>query len=259
MADGRLERHRLTADAHLPQHPARERVDRHVVADGVDGPVVGLGQLPGRVGGVGPAGGPLVGRRADRQERLVEVIDRRRYANDLRITMAYLREALRLRTLERPAAVALVLSKTDALFASAEDARKALSDDVLHRALGPLVHLIQQSDRVSDAVIIPTTAFGFGKAVLRGDGGERHEAPGSAEEPFGDEPIWLLKEGESPQPYNLDTLFLWSLLLGLLNQAGPNPAADPELDTVCRMLRDDLEAGDPWLVPLKGGVKLATA
>jgi ribosomal protein S27E len=178
--------------------------------------------------------------------------DRRRYANDLRITMAYLREALRLRTLGQPAAVALVLTKADALFANADEARAALTDDVLHRALGPLVQLIEQSASVSDAAIIPTTAFGFGKAVLHPDATERHEAPGSADEPFGDEPIWLLKEGESPQPYNLDTLFLWSLLLGIMNQGTP----DPKLDKICRMLRDDLEAGDPWLVPLKGGVAL---
>jgi hypothetical protein len=39
--------------------------------------------------------------------------DRRRYANDLRIIAAYLREALRLRTLGRPVAIALVLSKLD--------------------------------------------------------------------------------------------------------------------------------------------------
>ena len=45
---------------------------------------------------------------------------------------------------------------------------------------------------------------------------------------FGDEPIWLLKEGESPQPNNLDTLFLWSLLLGIMNQTEPGAAADPE-------------------------------
>ena len=57
--------------------------------------------------------------------------DRRRYANDLRITMAYLREALNLRTLEQPEAVALVLTKADALFASAEEARAKLTDDVL--------------------------------------------------------------------------------------------------------------------------------
>jgi hypothetical protein len=184
--------------------------------------------------------------------------DRRRYANDLRITLAYLREALRLRTLEAPAAVALVLSKTDALFPSLEAARAALTDAVLLRALGPLVQLIQQSTHVSDAAVIPVTAFGFGKAVLRSEPGDRHDAPGSGDEPFGDEPIWLLKEGESPQPYNLDTLFLWSLLLGLMNQVGEGKKMHPKLDRLCRMLRDDLESGDPWLVPLKGGVKLAT-
>jgi hypothetical protein len=184
--------------------------------------------------------------------------DRRRYANDLRITLAYLRESLRLRTLKEPAAVAVVLSKTDALFPSLERAREALTDAVLLRALGPIAHLIQQSTHVSDAAVIPVTAFGFGKAVLRNDGAERHDAPGSADEPFGDEPIWLLKEGESPEPHNLDTLFLWSMLLGLMNQTGSDAGANPKLDVLCRALRDDLEASDPWLVPLKGGVKLAT-
>jgi hypothetical protein len=183
--------------------------------------------------------------------------DRRRYANDLWITLAYLREALRLRTLKQPTAVALVLSKTDAMFATPAAAREALTEGVLHLALGPLINLIEQSRRVSDAAIIPVTAFGFGKAVMRPDGGDRHEAPGSVEEPFGDEPIWLLKEGESPQPSNLDTLLLWSLLLGMMNQA--DLETNPELDTICRMLRDDLEGGDLWLVPIKGGVSLSTA
>jgi hypothetical protein len=182
--------------------------------------------------------------------------DQRRYANDLRITLAYLREALRLRTLEQPAAVALVLSKTDALFPSLEEARRALTDDVLIRSMGPLVYLLQQSTHVSDAAIVPITAFGFGKAVLRADGTERHDAPGSSDEPFGDEPIWLLKEGETPHPYNLDTLFLWSLLLGLLNQTDPASEVEPERDTLCRLLRDDLESVDPWLLPIKGGIQL---
>ena len=66
--------------------------------------------------------------------------DRRRYANDLRITLAYLREALRLRTPEQPVAVALVLSKIDTLFPDAEEAqgvpdrRRAPEDP---RAAGP--------------------------------------------------------------------------------------------------------------------------
>jgi hypothetical protein len=184
--------------------------------------------------------------------------DRRRYANDLRITMAYLREALRLRTLKRPAAVALVLSKLDVLFDTPGQARAALTEDVLRNALGPLIQLVEQSSRVSDAAILPVTAFGFGKAVRREDGLDRHEAPGSSEEPFGDEPIWLLREGELPAPYNLDALFLWSLLLGLLNQASSDPKVEAEFDAICRMLRDDLETGDPWIVPVKGGVALTT-
>jgi hypothetical protein len=181
--------------------------------------------------------------------------ERRRYANDLRITLAYLREALRLRSLEQPAAVALVLSKVDTLFKDAEEARASLTDDVLRKALGPLVHLIEKSARVSDAAIIPVTAFGFGNAVLSEPGNEREGAPPeSADEPFGAEPIWLLREGLAPHPFNLDALFLWTLLFGLLNQGEHAAAlAESEVAEICGMLREDLSAGDPWLLPLKGG------
>jgi ribosomal protein S27E len=179
--------------------------------------------------------------------------DRRRYAHDLRITGAYLREALRLRTGDHPAAVALILSKADALFHSAAEAQAALNEEVLRKALGPLVHLVEQSPHVSDAAVIPVSAFGFGKAVRQEDGtGRAGLDADTADDPFADEPIWLLREGETPEPYNLDTLFLWSLLLGLLSHAD----LDPELDALCRMLRDDLESSDPWLVPIKGGVVL---
>jgi hypothetical protein len=181
--------------------------------------------------------------------------DRRRYADDLRITLAYLREALRLRRTPQPAAVALVLTKTDVLFPDAAAARGALTDDVLRGALGPLVPLIESSTHVSDAAVFPVTAFGYGKAVLRGDGSDRHGAPGSRDEPFGDEPIWLLREGEAPEPHNLDTLLLWSVLLGLLNRAGRS--GGPDVDALGRVWRDDLEGGEPWLVPIKGGIALS--
>jgi len=186
--------------------------------------------------------------------------DHRRYANDLHIALAYLREALRLRTREQPAAVALVLSKIDAPFETAEQAHSALTDDVLRDSLGPLVHLIEQSANVSDAAIIPTSALGFGNAVRREPGADRHEAPPeSADDPFGSEPIWLLRDGASASPFNLDTLFLWTLLLGLLRQAGAGAETDEEVGNVCRMLGEDLEAGDPWLVPLKGETVLPAA
>jgi hypothetical protein len=182
--------------------------------------------------------------------------DRRRYANDLRLTGAYLREALRLRPSERMAAVALVLSKTDAMFDNPEEGREALTDDVLVQSLAPLIRLVEQSDHVSDAAIFPVTAFGFGKAVLRDDGDRRHGSE-HEDEAFDDEPIWLLREGELPAPYNVDALFVWSVLHGLLIQADADPKAKPKIDLVCRMLRDDLEAAEPWLVQVKGGVVLA--
>ena len=151
-------------------------------------------------------------------------------------------------------AVALVLSKIDTLFEDPVEARACLTDDVLRTALGPLVHLIDKSARVSEAVIIPVTAFGFGNAVLREQPGERAGAPpGSADEPFGAEPVWLLREGVAPHPFNLDTLFIWTLLYGLLSQAeGGATGAGPEENDICRMLREDLDAGDPWLLSLKG-------
>jgi hypothetical protein len=182
--------------------------------------------------------------------------DRRRYANDLRITLAYLREALRLRSLEQSVAVVLVLSKIDTLFQDAEEARAALTDDVLRTCFGPLLHLIEPSPRVSDAVIIPVTAFGFGNAVLREESSERQGAPPASEdEPFGSEPIWLLREDVSAQPYNLDTLFLWTLLFGLLNQAGHGVLEeDTELGRIGRMLCEDLSTIDPWLLPITGGI-----
>jgi hypothetical protein len=180
--------------------------------------------------------------------------DRRRYANDLHITLAYLREALRLRSLEQPVAVALVLSKIDALFKDADEARSSLTDEVLRTSFGPLVHLIEQSPRISDAVIIPVTAFGFGNAVLReekGEGGRAH----SEDEPFGYEPTWLLREGVSAQPYNLDTLFMWTLLFGLLNEAGHGVfKEDTDVGQVCRALRTDLDTIDPWFLSLAGGI-----
>ncbi|HYT90077.1 MAG TPA: hypothetical protein VEL76_15325 [Gemmataceae bacterium] len=180
--------------------------------------------------------------------------DRRRYSNDLRITTAYLRESLRLRTMEQPAAVALVLTKIDTLFKDADEARAALNDESLRDALGPLCHLIERSEHVVDAAILPVTAFGFGNAVLREQPGERAEvAPESDDDPFGAEPIWLLREGVTPRPYNLDTLVIWTLLFGLLEQDVRNsPENSSEITELCQMLRDDLLAEDRWFLPLKG-------
>jgi hypothetical protein len=181
--------------------------------------------------------------------------DRRRYTNDLRITLAYLREALRLRSLEGPVAVALVLTKIDTLLETADEARASLTEEVLRTSFGPLVHLIERSPRVSDGVIIPVTTFGFGNAVRRQDGTAGERVPPEDDDPFASEPIWLLREGVSAQPYNLDTLLIWTLLFGLLNQTGPGVLeADTDLGKICRALAEDLDAIDPWFLRLKGGL-----
>jgi hypothetical protein len=181
--------------------------------------------------------------------------DRRRYANDLRITLAYLREALRLRPTKRPAAVALVLSKIDTLFENAEAAQAALTDDVLLDALGPLVTLIERSKHVSEAVIAPVTAFGFGNAVLREAADEPEgERAGPADEHVSGEPVWLLREGATPEPFNVKALFLWTLLAGLVHATRPHVLEEKsELGTLSRTLRGDLEGLAPWLVSVKGG------
>jgi hypothetical protein len=185
--------------------------------------------------------------------------DRRRYTNDLRITLAYLREALRLRSPQEPVAVALVLSKIDTLCADAEEARASLTEEVLRASFGPLVHLIEKTPHVSDGVIIPVTAFGFGNAVRRKDGAVREGLPPEDDDPFASEPIWLLREGVSAQPYNLDTLLTWTLLFGLLNQTGPGVLeADTDLGQICRALAEDLDAINPWFLRLKGGLAWET-
>jgi hypothetical protein len=173
--------------------------------------------------------------------------DRRRYGNDLRITSAYLREALRLRTLPLPAAVVLVISKLDTLFGDANEARAILKDETLRNALGPLTHLIDTSAHVADAIILPVTSFGFGNAVLR----EREHdydapTPEPSDDPYGAEPTWLLKQGTIATPFNLDTLVLWTLHQGLLRQQEISDTGD-----LCRMLRDDLLTGDRWFVTVK--------
>jgi hypothetical protein len=58
----------------------------------------------------------------------------------------------------------------------------------------------------------------------------------------------------SAQPANLDTLFVWTLLHGLLEQAGHGVIEEnTERGEICRTLSKDLEAIDPWLLPLEGG------
>jgi hypothetical protein len=112
------------------------------------------------------------------------------------------------------------------------------------------VHLVGKSTHVGDSIILPVTAFGFGNAVLREDAADRNGTQPSVEDPFGAEAIWLLRDGAVPRPFNLDTLVIWTLLLGLLNQDGEQ--VKPEIAEICQMLREDLIGEERWFLPLKG-------
>jgi len=61
--------------------------------------------------------------------------------------------------------------------------------------------LTQTFERVSEAAIIPATTFAFGNGILKETSGPRAESPPDAvEEPFGSEPVWILREGIDPVP-----------------------------------------------------------
>lgn len=181
--------------------------------------------------------------------------DRDRYANDLKITAAYVKEALRHRSEQQPIAVAIMMTKVDTLFPSAAEARRLLPDHVLKEALGPLVNTVVASAKVSDAAILPVSAFGFGNAVLKSD-----EAGEPDDDPDGGSPTiesgeleWVLRPGGTAEPYNFATLMVFSLLFGLLNQeVDYNGVDEPALARICRLLSEDVDAVEGWYVPVKG-------
>ncbi len=177
-------------------------------------------------------------------------LDLARFEQDLQLQAAYLREALKRRSLARPAALGLVVNKLDAGFSSPNEAREALTDDRLRTALARLVRLAEGSAKVGMAAILPVSAFGFGTTVPAPSGNGR-EAASSAKgcSPLSEgETEWLLKPDVLPHPYNLTGMIWWCMMAGLLLQ--PADGRHEELGRVAKMLADDLQAMNAWIVPL---------
>src|SRR5262249_15045696 len=141
-----------------------------------------------------------------------------RFRNDLLLTAAYLRKALQDRGRGRPTAVALVLSKLDALFPAASEAEAAarqqaaraqLTDERLLGLMAPLVTLLRNAGNVTYAAIFPTSAYGFGTNVPEGvvGNGDRVSFPA--------EPTYVLRPDAVTQPFNVGPLVLWDVLAGL--------------------------------------------
>ena len=187
--------------------------------------------------------------------------DLERYNDDLRLSVAYLRESLRLRQNPRTCSVAIALTKLDSLFTSAEEAKSQLEKDHLCEVLRPLVNLIMASKGVGQAAIFPTSAFGFGNAVPRPveqtGNGKVAEAPHNGKAAVAleqGETEWILRPGASPQPYNLTALVVWSMLRGMLYQdvEVDDDQGEHALAQICESLAKDLSSLDGWCVPLKG-------
>jgi hypothetical protein len=178
--------------------------------------------------------------------------DLARFEQELQLQAAYLREALKRRPAARPAALALVINKIDTCFASAREARDALTDERLRTALARLVRLAEGSTKVGMAAIIPVSAFGFGttvSAAASSNGRDPVSTTRGASPLSEGETEWLLKPDTTPQPFNLTGMVWWCLMAGLLLQ--PADGRQQELARLARMLADDLESMDAWFVPLR--------
>jgi hypothetical protein len=173
-----------------------------------------------------------------------------RLQNDLTILAPNLRAALNCRQTDRKVAVAVILSKPDAAFATAQEAQSALDDDHLRGMLYRLVRLLEGSDRVGLAALFVTSAFGYGKARrLEPAGGGNGSVPPKGFSLLSEgEPEWILKEGEMPQPHNLTALVWWSIMAGLLLKKADRRGE--ELACTAQLLLDDLKAMKAWYVPL---------
>jgi hypothetical protein len=173
--------------------------------------------------------------------------DNERFETDLKVTVSYLREALKLRTSDMPVVVALVLTRGDSRYDDAVTAQRELTDEVLIRSLTPLVTLVRMSGKVSEAAIFLTSAYGFGNAVRRTDVPKNGDATVVQQDGQ-----WTLKSDAHVVPFNLDALAAWTLYQGLYEQKVDEEAPEVRpLGRVLELLKYDLDNCGGWIVPVK--------
>jgi hypothetical protein len=175
--------------------------------------------------------------------------DLRRFETNLKAAKTYLREAVRVRPAGRTCSAAIVLSKTDLLWATPQQARQEIADEDLLEAVAPLVSVARASDRVLHAAILPISAMGFGKTVLLPETAERAEPPIDGFDEA--EQQYVLAPGVMPEPYNTLPLLVYSMAAGLLSVEVDAGQAE-ELKAIYQRLRADLASLDGWVIPVKG-------
>jgi hypothetical protein len=154
----------------------------------------------------------------------------------------YLRAALAKRS--KPCAVAILLTKIDLCFASAEAAQATLTDASLRSGLGPVVRVLEKSDQVAAAAIMPISVFGFDNA--------KGLTPSVA--PHTQLDRYYLSSGEkdyvckmAPQPYNLKSFIWWSLRAALLlKRLSVGERSGAAYERVASLLAQDLHDQENW-------------
>lgn len=164
----------------------------------------------------------------------------------------------------RPVSVAIVVNKVDTIFDDEGSARAELTDDALLGALAGIVQTVRHSPRVVNAAIFPVSVYGFGNAVAReatpahdGHEAEPDNLPWAISARRGLEKEYGLRDGHAIEPFNLQTLVIWSLLAAALPKEIEVPEKDSNevaLARTCRMLSDDLANVGGWFVNVKGNL-----
>jgi hypothetical protein len=172
------------------------------------------------------------------------VADEQYLYQDVETLLAHGRAALARRDPNRLVTIAVLVSKIDSRYTSAEDAR-----DRLPREFGNWLvrqfRTLATDPGIGDVSVFPVTALGFGttreRAARAPDGHSRGDR------------VFVLRPDAHPKPWNLHAAVVWTLLAGVghrpRDEFGDDAAAVVEL---ARRLRNDLAPLNGWRIPVKG-------
>jgi hypothetical protein len=164
------------------------------------------------------------------------------FRDDLARYQCWLSDAIQKRSAKNPVAVAIVVTKLDALFCSEEEASRQMTDSWLtEETLKPLVDVVRQGKKcgsVSKGTVVPVSAFGFGNSKRTHKVSEASTAYEDLEEEF------VLEADAGLNPFNVLTLMVWSFYAATTKQPGQSFRKLEEA------LATDLRATGHWWVEI---------
>lgn len=156
--------------------------------------------------------------------------------HDISLGLVYLRAALAEHAFKKQrVSVVILVTKIDAVFDTAKRAQQVLTESLLRQMLWPLIALMDASEVLNSAVIMPVSALGFPAAT-----GETGRG-GSEPQPAG-----------GRQPFNLQALMPFSILHGILPQeVDVRNGQSEQLRRVATMLEADIREVNPWMCRIR--------